>query len=137
MHPSVVDALTQNVRTCRYLAEATALTLHLVRLRALSRRADFETLAPVFNRYFGVIRTLVASEAPAPEQLQEAETVYHELKAATLQKMIRREFSSSLGDQTLDELSAVRRLTDQWSKSLSWQSGEELHNRDHNQTPAP
>ena len=133
MHPSVVDALTLSIRTCRYLAEATELTLHLVRLRALARRTDFETLEPVFNRYFEVIRVLVASEAPAPEQFQEAETVYHQLKAATLQKMIRREFSSSLGDQVLDELSAVRRLTDQWSKALYWQDGVGLLNHSHDQ----
>lgn len=133
MHPSVVDALTLSIRTCRYLAEATELTLHLVRLRALARRTDFETLESVFNRYFEVIRVLVASEAPAPEQFQEAETVYHQLKAATLQKMIRREFSSSLGDQVLDELSAVRRLTDQWSKALYWQDGVGLLNHSHDQ----
>ncbi|WP_396622090.1 Na/Pi cotransporter family protein [Marinobacter sp. W-8] len=133
MHPSVVDALTLSIRTCRYLAEATELTLHLVRLRALARRTDFDTLEPVFNRYFEVIRVLVASEAPAPEQFQEAETVYHQLKAATLQKMIRREFSSSLGDQVLDELSAVRRLTDQWSKALYWQDGVGLLNHSHDQ----
>ncbi|HAC30012.1 MAG TPA: Na/Pi cotransporter, partial [Marinobacter hydrocarbonoclasticus] len=47
MHPSVVDALTLSIRTCRYLAEATELTLHLVRLRALARRTDFETLESV------------------------------------------------------------------------------------------
>ena len=136
MHPSVVDALTLSIRTCRYLAEATELTLHLVRLRALARRTDFETLEPVFNRYFEVIRVLVASEAPAPEQFQEAETVYHRLKAATLQKMIRQEFSSSLGDQVLDELSAVRRLTDQWSKALYWQDGVGLLNHSHDQESA-
>ncbi len=136
MHPSVVDALTLSIRTCRYLAEATELTLHLVRLRALARRTDFKTLEPVFNRYFEVIRVLVASEAPAPEQFQEAETVYHQLKAATLQKMIRREFSSSLGDQVLDELSAVRRLTDQWSKALYWQDGVGLLNHSHDQASA-
>ncbi|HAC30011.1 MAG TPA: Na/Pi cotransporter, partial [Marinobacter hydrocarbonoclasticus] len=94
------------------------------------------TLESVFNRYFEVIRALVASETPVPEQLQEAETVYHQLKAATLQKMIRREFSSSLGAQVLDELSAVRRLIDQWSKALYWQDGVGLLNQSHDQASA-
>ena len=79
---------------------------------------------------------LMVRSAPAPEQFQEAETVYHQLKAATLQKMIRREFSSSLGDQVLDELSAVRRLTDQWSKALYWQDGVGLLNHSHDQASA-
>ncbi|MGC8120352.1 Na/Pi cotransporter family protein [Marinobacter sp. VGCF2001] len=126
MHPSVVNALTLNIRTCRYLAEATELALHLVRLRALARRADFGALEPAFERYFEIIRALVASEEPAPKTVDEAEAVYHQLKAATLERMIRQEFSSSLGSQTLDELSAVRRLTDQWSKALFWRDGVTL-----------
>lgn len=131
MHPSVVEALTLSIRTCRYLAEATALTMPLVRLRALARRPELTTLNADFDLFFSIIRALVASKNPAPELLSEAEQVYHRLKDATLQQMIQQTFSSSLGEQALDSLSSVRRLTDQWSKALYWQSGIGLLNEHH------
>ena len=136
MQLSVVDALTISIRTCRYLTEATELASRLLTLRALSRRTDFTGVMEVMDRYLSTIRALVAAEEPAPELLMEAERTYHQLKNATLQMMVTRQFSTELGDQTLDTLSSVRRLNDQWGKSLNWRPATEILNGGSNQLTA-
>jgi len=128
MQLNVVDALTVSIRTCRYLTEATELASRLMTLRELSRRTDFAGVSELMDHYLNTIRALVAAEEPAPELLAEAERIYHDLKKATLQMMVTRSFSTALGDQTLDTLSAVRRLNDQWSKSLNWCPATEILN---------
>src|SRR5690554_1912430 len=128
MQLNVVDALTVSIRTCRYLTEATELASRLMTLRELSRRTDFAGVSELMDHYLNTIRALVAAEEPAPELLAEAERIYHDLKKATLQMMVTRGFSTALGDQTLDTLSAVRRLNDQWSKSLNWCPATEILN---------
>lgn len=128
MSLAVVDALTISIRTCRYLAEATALAPRLITLRALRQRTEFAEQADALEQYLETIRALVASEGPAPEHLAEAEATYQRLKNSTLQMMVRRDFTPGLVDQALDVLSAVRRLNDQWSKALNWQAATELLN---------
>lgn len=135
MHPSVVDALTISIRTCRYLAEATDLTTRLLQLRQLSHRTEFAEQAETLEHYLDTIRELVASEGPAEALLAEAEGTYHRLKNAMLQMMVRRDFSTALGDQALDTLSSVRRLNDQWSKALKWQPATHLLNGALHQLP--
>lgn len=135
MHPSVVDALTISIRTCRYLAEATDLATRLLQLRELSHRTEFAEQADALEHYLNTIRELVASEGPTAELLAEAESTYHRLKNTTLQLMVRRDFSTALGDQALDALSSVRRLNDQWSKSLKWQPATEILNGVQHQLP--
>jgi phosphate:Na+ symporter len=49
--------------------------------------------------------------------------------------MVRRDFSTALGDQALDTLSSVRRLNDQWSKALKWQPATSLLNGIQHQLP--
>ncbi|GGC64853.1 Na/Pi cotransporter family protein [Marinobacter halophilus] len=128
MSLSIVDALTISIRTCRYLAEATELASRLIKLRELSHRIEFAEQAQTLAQYLDTIRALVAAEGPAPNLLAEAEATYHRLKNSTLQMMVRRDFSTGLGEQSLDALSAVRRLNDQWSKALNWQAATDLLN---------
>jgi len=52
-----------------------------------------------------------------------------------LQMMVRQDFSTALGDQALDILSSVRRLNDQWSKSLKWRPATEILNGFQHQLP--
>ncbi|MDK9556266.1 Na/Pi symporter [Marinobacter sp. M216] len=120
LHPSNVDALTRSIRTCRYLAEATTLAPRLLHLRDACDQPEFAPLQPVLERYLEELRGLIAADEPSPGRVNEAEQTYHELKSALLEMIVRRELATSLGEQSLDNLSTVRRLSDQWSKSLNW-----------------
>ena len=75
-----------------------------------------------------VVRSLVAADDPVPETFNQAEKTYHILKSRMLAMIVRGEFSSIAGERTLDSLSSVRRLCDQWYKSLAWQPATELLN---------
>ena len=135
MQVSIVDALTISVRTCRYLAEATDLADRLLTLRELADRTEFAGSKQAYSDYLDTLRALVASEEPAPELLAKTEQVYHSLKNDTLQKIVWQRLATTLGDRMLDTLSSVRRLSDQWAKSLYWRAGTDILNGYHHQEP--
>ncbi|MBW0147807.1 Na/Pi cotransporter family protein [Marinobacter arenosus] len=120
MHPSTVDALTQSIRTCRYLVETIALAPALLRLQAARHEPEFAPLRPGLENYLNVLRALIASEGASSETFNDAERTYHQLKSTLLGMVVRRDVPTSSGDRLLDDLSSVRRLSDQWSKSLQW-----------------
>ncbi|MDX1559702.1 MAG: Na/Pi cotransporter family protein [Marinobacter sp.] len=129
MHPMTVDALTGTILTCRYLDEATTLAPVLLRLKEASRLPQLDCLAADFEHYLGLLRTLVAADSPEPETFHDLEKAYHVLKSRMLSMIVKGEFTAIAGERTLDDLSSVRRLCDQWNKSLGWRPGVELLNR--------
>ncbi|MBC7183694.1 MAG: Na/Pi cotransporter family protein, partial [Marinobacter sp.] len=80
------------------------------------------------DEYLNVLRSLVAADNPVPESFNQAEKTYHILKSRMLAMIVRGELPSIAGERTLDSLSSVRRLCDQWNKSLAWQPATELLN---------
>ncbi|MBB5319641.1 Na/Pi cotransporter family protein [Marinobacter oulmenensis] len=127
MQLSIVEALAVSLRTCRYLAEAAALAPQLLALRRLDERTEFKGMNVSDQQYLDILRELVASEGePSGELLGRAEQTYHTLKEETLQIMVRHTSGTEIGEEMLDTLSGVRRLTDQWGKALRWQSATEL-----------
>ena len=65
-----------------------------------------------------------------PEIFGETEKIYHILKSRMLAMIVKRELPAVVGERTLDDLSSVRRLCDQWTKSLDWRPSSELLNGD-------
>lgn len=128
MLPATVDTLTLSIRTCRYLAEATGLAPALLKFRQAGKLAQLASLKTEMDAYTDLLRDLVASEARLPETFGETEKVYHILKSRMLSMIVTRELPALVGERTLDDLSSVRRLCDQWSKSLDWRSSSELLN---------
>ncbi|MBW4934754.1 Na/Pi cotransporter family protein [Marinobacter sp. F4206] len=123
MHPTTVDALTRSILTCRYLAEATDLAPALLQLRKARQQQELAPLRTVLERYLDVLRTLIASEDTSPGTFDDAEQTYHQLKSSLLEMVVKRDVPTSSGDRLLDDLSSVRRLSDQWNKSLQWKPG--------------
>ncbi|WP_417567125.1 Na/Pi cotransporter family protein [Marinobacter sp.] len=128
MHSTTVDALTRTIRTCRYLAEATALAPALLQLRESRKMPQLAPISADLEEYLALLRSLVAADEAVPESFNRAEKTYHTLKSRMLAMIVRGEFSSIAGERTLDSLSSVRRLCDQWYKSLAWQPATELLN---------
>ncbi|TNE76653.1 MAG: Na/Pi cotransporter family protein [Gammaproteobacteria bacterium] len=120
MHPSIVDSLSLSIRTCRYLAEVTTLTPSLIGLKASRHRTELHTVAEIIDQYLTTLRVLFSGEKPLSATLEQTELEYHQLKARLLDMVVRTDIPTSLGERLLDELSGVRRLTDQWFKSLQW-----------------
>ncbi|MBD3640734.1 MAG: Na/Pi cotransporter family protein [Marinobacter sp.] len=135
MHPSAVDALTLGIRTCRYLTEATDLAAELLKLKEARRAPEMARLAARMEQYIETLRNLVAADEPQPVMFQQSDTLYHKLKSEMLAMIVRREIATDVGEQTLDTLSAIRRLADQWHKALAWQPVARLMNED--QAPVP
>lgn len=128
MHPTTVDALTRTILTCRYLAEATVLAPALLQLRESGNMPQLAAISSDLDEYLNLLRSLVAADDADPELFNKAEKTYHILKSRMLAMIVRGEFSSIAGERTLDSLSSVRRLCDQWYKSLAWQPATELLN---------
>lgn len=133
MQISIVEALAISLRTCRYLSEATALAPQLLTMRRLCSRTEFASMEARHHEYLDTLRELVATEHPAPELLARAEQTYQSLKDQTLQLMVRHTSATGPGEQMLNALSGVRRLSDQWGKSLQWRSATDFlnHERHH------
>ena len=130
MLPATVDTLTLSIRTCRYLTEATELAPALLRLRQSGKLVQTAPLKGEIDAYTNLLRELVASEVGLPEISGETEKVYHILKSRMLAMIVKRELPAVVGERTLDDLSSVRRLCDQWTKSLDWRPSTELLNGD-------
>lgn len=128
MLPATVDTLTLSIRTCRYLAEATELAPALLRLRQSGKLVQTAPLKGEMDTYTNLLRELVASEVGLPEIFGETEKIYHILKSRMLAMIVKRELPAVVGERTLDDLSSVRRLCDQWTKSLDWRPSSELLN---------
>lgn len=128
MHQATVDTLTRTILTCRYLAEATGLAPSLLQLREAGDMPQLAGMSRQLDTYLNVLRNLVAADEPEPESFNQAETAYHILKSRMLAMIVRGELPSIAGERTLDNLSSVRRLCDQWYKSLAWQPTTELLN---------
>ncbi|KAA1171447.1 Na/Pi cotransporter family protein [Marinobacter salinexigens] len=120
MHLSIVESLSLSIRTCRYLAEVTSLAPSLIQLRDSHRKPELESLSATFEHYLATLRSLFSDTPPSPDTFSEAEHCYHTLKNELLGMIVRTDISTSLGGQVLDDLSAVRRLSDQWFKSQQW-----------------
>ena len=129
MQISIVEALAISLRTCRYLAETTELAPQLLAMRRLSKRTEFTSIEDVHQQYLDILRDLISAEQPAPEVLARAEQLYQALKDETLQLMVRQTSATGPGEQMLNSLSGIRRLSDQWGKSLHWRSATVLLNR--------
>jgi phosphate:Na+ symporter len=130
MHPNTVDALTETIRTCRYLTEAQGLAPALLQLHETRKLGQLTPLARQMDQYTELLRALLEADEPAPATFADTEKTYHMLKSRMLGMIVRGEFSAIAGERTLDTLSSVRRLTDQWQKSLAWQPATELLNGD-------
>ena len=130
MHPNTVDALTETIRTCRYLTEAQGLAPALLQLHETRKLGQLTPLARQMDEYTELLRALLEADEPAPATFADTEKTYHMLKSRMLGMIVRGEFSAIAGERTLDTLSSVRRLTDQWQKSLAWQPATELLNGD-------
>ncbi|AXS83547.1 MULTISPECIES: Na/Pi cotransporter family protein [Marinobacter] len=130
MLPLTVDTLTQTIRTCRYLAEATNLAPALLQLRRAWKLPQLTPLSAETERFMGLLRDMVASEAVSAETFGETEKVYHVLKSRMLAMIVTRELPAIAGERTLDDLSSVRRLFDQWYKSQAWRPSSVLLNGD-------
>lgn len=130
MLPTTVDTLTLSIRTCRYLAEVTGLAPALLSLRQSGKLQQFAPLGEEMGTYSDLIRQLVSSETPLPDAFGQTEKVYHILKSRMLSMIVKREISAIVGERTLDDLSSVRRLCDQWHKSLEWRPSTDLLNGD-------
>ncbi|WP_273205526.1 Na/Pi cotransporter family protein [Marinobacter subterrani] len=128
MHQATVDTLTRTILTCRYLAEATGLAPSLLQFREAGDMPQLAGMSRQLDTYLNVLRNLVAADEPEPESFNQAETAYHILKSRMLAMIVRGELPSIAGERTLDNLSSVRRLCDQWYKSLAWQPTTELLN---------
>lgn len=128
MHSTTVDALTRTILTCRYLAEATVLAPALLQLRESRKMPQLAPISRDLDEYLDLLRSLVAADEAVPESFNRAEKTYHILKSRMLAMIVRGEFSSIAGERTLDSLSSVRRLCDQWYKSLAWQPATALLN---------
>jgi len=126
MHPETVDALSLSIRTCRYLSEAITQAPALLRLRDTADRPDFGPLKQPLQAYLDTLRQLMVDDRPLPDTFARSELIYHKLKSSLLATIVRREIPTGVGEQALDDLSAVRRLADQWNKSLQWQAATEL-----------
>lgn len=125
MQPSTVSALAGSFLTCRYLTEATNLTPALLRLRAAGESPEGAPLKHDLGLYLAELRQLISAELPSPEQNAQAERAYQRLKKSLLEMVVRQSIPILTGDQALDDLSAVRRLSDQWHKALQWSSTTE------------
>ncbi len=137
MHPATVDALSLSIRTCRYLSEAITQAPALLRLRDTADRPDFAPLKAPLEAYLDTLRQQMDDDEPLPEAFARSEQIYHKLKSSLLATMVRREIPTSVGEHALDDLSSVRRLADQWNKSLQWQAATELLSRDQQADPEP
>ncbi|AOY89661.1 Na/Pi cotransporter [Marinobacter salinus] len=136
MHSSTVDALTLSIRTCRYLAEAIELAPALLRLREAQDKPDLAPLNAALDRYLDTLRKLIASDNEQPDTFAEAGRIYHQLKSSLLAMIVRGDVPTGTGERSLDDLSSVRRLSDQWNKSLSWQSATALLDRPDQESPS-
>lgn len=130
MLPRTVETLSLSIRTCRYLAETTDLAPSLLRLRRAGALPQFSPLAGELQAYKELLSNLVASEEPPAETFRETEKIYHVLKSRILALIVTGEMPALVGERTLDDLSSVRRLCDQWYKSLDWRPSSELFNED-------
>ncbi|PPK52581.1 Na/Pi cotransporter family protein [Marinobacter persicus] len=131
MQISIVEALAISLRTCRYLSEATMLAPQLLAMRRLCDRTEFAGLASLHHQYLDILRELVVAEEPSPELVGRAEQAYQDLKAQTLQLMVRHTSAAGPGGEMLDALSGIRRMSDQWGKSLHWRSATDYLNKEH------
>jgi phosphate:Na+ symporter len=120
MQASTVNALAGSFRTCRYLTEATHLAPALLHLRNAHGGPDGSTLEQDRAHYLTELRQLIASKDAAPEQYVRVEQAYQRLKSSLLELVVKRALPIGNGERILDDLSAVRRLSDQWHKALNW-----------------
>lgn len=130
MQPTTVDALTRTILTCRYLAEATSLAAALLQLRESRKLPQLACLSERLEEYLDWLRQLVSANDPSPVIFNETEKTYHMLKSRMLAMIVTGELSPIAGERTLDTLSSVRRLCDQWQKSLAWQPITEVLGKD-------
>lgn len=136
MQPATVDALTDTIRACRYLLEATDLAVQLLQFRDARDDVRLAPLATRIDQYLVTLRSLVAAEGPAPETFEQSEVLYHQLKSGLLAMIVRTEIPTSTGERLLDTLSGIRRLADQWAKSLAWQPATSRLNHSEPDSPA-
>ncbi|MDL0430944.1 Na/Pi symporter [Marinobacter sp. TBZ242] len=130
MHPTTVDALTRTILNCRYLAESVNLAPALLQLRESRKLPQLAGLSEQLEGYVDLLRELVSANESTPEKFNETEKTYHMLKSRMLGMIVKGQLSPIAGERTLDTLSSVRRLCDQWYKSLAWQPATELLNGD-------
>lgn len=130
IHPTTVDALARTILTCRYLAEATDLAPALLQLKESRKLPQLDDLSTQLEEYENLLRTLVTADKPLAVLLNDTEKSYHMLKSRMLAMIVKSQFSAIAGERTLDTLSSVRRLCDQWYKSQAWQPATELLNGD-------
>lgn len=120
MQASTVEALARGFVTCRYLTEAIYSAPALLRIRAAVDMPEGATLKQELTDYLTELRQLISADVATPEQFAEAEHAYHRLKSSMLRLVVQQSLPIENGERSLDDLSAVRRLSDQWYKALNW-----------------
>jgi len=128
IHPDTVEALTRSVLTCRYLAEATNLAPALLELKSSRKLPQLACLSGQLEEYVDLLRVLVSAKSASAITFHETEKTYHVLKSRMLAMIVKGELSPISGERTLDILSSVRRLCDQWHKTLAWRPATDLLN---------
>ncbi|WP_150911551.1 Na/Pi cotransporter family protein [Marinobacter halotolerans] len=112
-----VTALTNSVRTCRYLAEAASLAPQLSSLRNDYRSIGPAALGPAIDRYLAAVGELINSREIGQDSANTAAIEYQRLKSTVLGMMVQRLLTPETGDDLLDVMSSVKRLCDQWHKA--------------------
>jgi phosphate:Na+ symporter len=117
MQEATVTALTANVRTCRYLAEAASLAPDLLTLRTRYQTHSPARLRSAIDSYLEAVRDLINGGIPGQGTAASAAQEYQSLKSTVLTMMVQQSVTAETGGQLLDVMSSVKRLCEQWSKA--------------------
>jgi len=112
-----VTALAANVRTCRYLAEASTLAPDLLMLRTWYRANAPARLSSAIDQYLTAVRNLITGSTPGQAMAASAAEEYQSLKSTVLTMMVQQAVTAETGGQLLDVMSSVKRLCEQWNKA--------------------
>lgn len=112
-----VTALAANVRTCRYLAEASTLAPDLLMLRTWYRANAPARLSSAIDQYLTAVRNLITGSTPGQGMAASAAEEYQSLKSTVLTMMVQQAVTAETGGQLLDVMSSVKRLCEQWNKA--------------------
>lgn len=125
MPRDIADALTQSLRAARYLDEVGRLAPSVQRLAAawaVPAPGSGPGQAPLAALVPALEAAGAALSAPAERctaALDDFERVYQQAKSALLAAMVARTVEVDAADTLLDDLSCLRRLTQQWAKAGS------------------
>ncbi|HEY9119287.1 MAG TPA: hypothetical protein VIN33_05995, partial [Marinobacter sp.] len=100
----------------------------LLELKSSRKLPQLACLSGQLEEYVDLLRVLVSAKSASAITFHETEKTYHVLKSRMLAMIVKGELSPISGERTLDILSSVRRLCDQWHKTLAWRPATDLLN---------